>query len=164
MINREQYWNKRKAIYWILLQAYRIRMGNFNPTIRIKNSKEQVRSCNKDFKWNYLVIIVLLVSFIPWPVTMPYCTSQEGTRSIILKPPWTFPSSASPRTFPSSLPLFCRRSRSPCSLSTISASPLMENQVDKASPLLEYHTFSPPLPEENQITYNYNPLDHTTMA
>ena len=72
----------------ISVQAYRIRIGNFNPTIRIKKTKEQVRSCIKDFKWNYLVIIVILVSFIPWPVAMPYCTtSQEGTRSIILKTP-----------------------------------------------------------------------------
>ena len=119
----------------ISLQAYRIRIGNFNPTIRIKNAKEQVRSWNKDFKWNYLVIIVILVSFIPWPVAMPYCTSQEGTRSIILNPPWAFPSSASTRTFPSGLPLFCRRSRSPCSQSTASTSPPWRIRSPNLAPL-----------------------------
>ena len=83
----------------ISLQTYRIRVRNFNQKIRIRNAKEQVRSDNNDFKWNYLVTVIILVSFIPWPVAKSYNTLPKGTRSIILEPPWAFTPSTSPWTF-----------------------------------------------------------------
>ena len=93
----------------VSLQIYRVRIGTFNPSVRVKTAKEQTGTTTSQFKWNYkmaasiLLLLSSLATFIYFseeyllistsPVWSPSTTACDPSSGPLCTPgiPWSAP-------------------------------------------------------------------------
>ena len=85
----------------VSLHTYRVRIGTFYPVVRVKATKEQAGTFKTSFKWNYLIIVAMLLSFLTCSIALPH---NYATQSGAFRSPWNLPPRQPPWFHPTCQP------------------------------------------------------------